>query len=176
MDDKEILELYRNGREDKAFNLIIKEFGERLYMHIRRMTIDHEDAHDCLQNTLIKVFKSLGSFREESSLYTWLYRIATNETINFLRKQRLRSVVVPIDVASKIASDESLNGDSLQISLQRAIAKLPPKQKAVFTMRYFADMPYSKISQIMNVSVSSLKASYHFAYKKVGEWVSKDIL
>ncbi|MBQ0025045.1 MAG: RNA polymerase sigma factor [Bacteroidales bacterium] len=167
MDDKQILDFYRNGDVDRAFNLIIREYGERLYMHIRHMTLTHDDADDCLQNTFVKVWHSLESFREESSLYTWLYRIATNETINFLRKQRIKSVVRPSDLASKLVSDPSFRGDSIQFELQKAIAKLPPRQKAVFVMRYYQDLPYKKISQILGVTESALKASYHFACEKI---------
>lgn len=171
MDDKQILELYNAGEKRQALNLVIRKYGERLYFHIRKMTICHEDADDCLQNTFLRVWQALETFRGDSGLYTWLYRIATNETINFLRKQKLRNAFRPVDVEAVLAEDPSFSGDRIQAALQKAIAKLPPRQKAVFTMRYYDEMPYEQIREIMGGTVSSLKASYHFAYNKVKMWV-----
>lgn len=171
MDDKQILEIYSSGQTRQAFNLIIRKYGERLYLHIRHMTASHEDADDCMQNTLIKAWEALPGFRGDAGIYTWLYRIATNETINFLRKHKWRELLSPIDIATRLENDPSFNGDKLQAALQRAIAKLPPKQKAVFIMRYYDDMPYEQMAKITGTSESALKASYHFAYNKVKDWV-----
>lgn len=171
MDDSQILELFNAGERKQAFNLIIRKYGERLYLHIRQMTFSHADADDCLQNTFINVWEALETFRGDSGLYTWLYRIATNETINFLRKQRLRSFLSPVELVSNLEDDPSFNGDKLQLEVHKAIMKLPPRQKAVFTMRYYDEMPYEQISQILGGSVSSLKASYHFAQEKVKKYL-----
>lgn len=171
MTDKEILDLYNSGERQQAFNIIVRTYGEKLYFHIRQMVAIHDDADDCLQNTFIKVWSALETFRGDSGLYTWLYRIATNETITFLRKQRISGLFSPVDFAARLAADPTFNGDKLQIALQKAISKLPPKQKAVFTMRYYDEMPYEQISEILGTSVGALKASYHHANEKVKEWV-----
>lgn len=171
MTDKEILELYDRGERRQAFNIIVRTYGERLYFHIRRMVAIHEDADDCLQNTFIKVWNALETFRGDSSLYTWLYRIATNETVTFLRKKRISGLFSSVDFADRLSADPTFNGDKLQTALQRAIAKLPPRQRAVFTMRYYDQLPYEQISEILGTSVGALKASYHHADKKVKEWV-----
>lgn len=171
MDDKQILELYNSGEKRQAFNLIIRKYGERLYLHIRQMTICHDDANDCVQNTFIRAWQAMDNFRGESNIYTWLYRIGTNETINFLRKQKIRNAFSPINIAAQLADDPSFNGDKAQVALQEALSKLPPRQKAVFTMRYYDEMPYEKMSEILGTSVSSLKASYHFAYAKMKKWI-----
>ncbi|MDD2594225.1 MAG: RNA polymerase sigma factor [Bacteroidales bacterium] len=173
MEDSEILELYRSGEEQQAFNLIMRKYNERLYWHIRKLVCDHDDTNDLLQNTFIKVWRSLGSFREDSRLYTWLYRIATNEALTFLKKKSLKANLSLSDYSkvleNKIETDSSFNGDYLQLALQKSIAKLPPKQKLVFNMRYFDEMKYEDISEILNISVGALKASYHHAYNKVQE-------
>ena len=171
MEDSEILELYNAGEKRQAFNLVIRKYGERLYLHVRQMTLCHEDADDCLQNTFVRAWEAMETFRGDSGLYTWLYRIATNETINFLRRQRVRTFLKSDNVLSRIEDDPSFNGDKLQLALQKAISKLPPRQRAVFTMRYYEEIPYGEMSEILGTSESSLKASYHFACKKVKEWV-----
>ena len=171
-EDKEIIEIYRQeGREEYAFNLLVRKYSERLYWHIRKLTCSHDDANDLLQTTLVKIWQNLPTFREESKLYTWLYRIATNETLTFLKKKRLVSYLSLSDYDSilenKLQSDKYFNGDKLQLALQRAILKLPDKQRAVFNLRYFQQMKYEDISEIMNTSVGALKASYHHAYQKI---------
>lgn len=171
MKDSEIASLYAQGECRQAFNLIVREYSEPLYLHIRSITANHEDADDCLQNTFIKVWKSLDTFRWEASLYTWLYRIATNETISFLRRNRFREMISRVDPSDMVRADDSFNGDKLQLALQKAMAKLPPKQKAVFSMRYFQEMPYEKMSEILGTSQGALKASYHHAAEKIREWV-----
>lgn len=171
MTDSEIIELYNSGERQQAFNLIVRTYGEKLYFHIRQMVAIHEDANDCLQNTFLKVWNALETFRGDSGLYTWLYRIATNETISFLRKQKISGLFSPVDFAARLAADTTFNGDKIQTALQKAIAKLPPKQKAVFIMRYYDELPYEQISEILGTSPGALKASYHHAYGKVKEWV-----
>jgi RNA polymerase sigma-70 factor (ECF subfamily) len=171
-EDKDIIEIYRQeGREEYAFNLLVRKYSERLYWHIRKLTCSHDDANDLLQATLVKVWQNLPTFREESKLYTWLYRIATNETLTFLKKKRLASFLSLSDYDSilenKLQSDKYFNGDKLQLALHRAIIKLPDKQRAVFNLRYFQQMKYEDISEIMNTSVGALKASYHHAYQKI---------
>jgi RNA polymerase sigma factor, sigma-70 family len=179
MEDSEIIELYRSGEKDQAFNLIVRKYKERLYWHIRQMVNDHEEANDLLQDTFIKVWGALETFREDAKLYTWLYRIATNETITSLRKSRIKSALFLGDyskqAAERLQSDEFFSGDELQLALHKAIAKLPPRQKAVFTMRYFDELKYEEISEILETSVGSLKASYHHAYNKVQEWVRDEV-
>ena len=176
MDDKDLLVLYREeGKKHYAFNLIVDKYGERLYWHIRRMVITHEDADDLLQNTFIKAWRSLPRFREESGLYTWLYRIATNEALTFIKKAKMRSLLSLNDyykeVEGRLKSDIYFNGDDIQRKLYKAIQRLPKKQRAVFVMRYFEDMKYEDISEILDTSVGALKASYHHAYNKIQLWL-----
>ncbi|MEF9930682.1 MAG: RNA polymerase sigma factor, partial [Bacteroidales bacterium] len=147
MEDKEILIIYKEeGKQEYAFNLLVKKYSERLYWHIRKLTCSHDDANDLLQSTLVKAWKYLPEFREESKLYTWLYRIATNETLTFLKKKRLTAVLSLSNyeaiLENKLKCDLSFNGDKLQLALQKAIIKLPDKQKAVFSLRYFQDLKY----------------------------------
>ncbi|MEF9986506.1 MAG: RNA polymerase sigma factor [Bacteroidales bacterium] len=172
MEDKEILIIYKEeGKQEYAFNLLVKKYSERLYWHIRKLTCSHDDANDLLQSTLVKAWKYLPEFREESKLYTWLYRIATNETLTFLKKKRLTAVLSLSNyeaiLENKLKYDSSFNGDKLQLALQKAIIKLPDKQKAVFSLRYFQDLKYEEMSEILNTSVGALKASYHHAYQKI---------
>lgn len=172
MEDKEILNLYKEeGKQEYAFNLLVRKYSERLYWHIRKLTCSHDDANDLLQTTLVKIWKYLPEFREESKLYTWLYRIATNETLTFLKKRRLSAALSLSNyetiLENKLKSDSSFNGDKLQMALQKAILKLPDKQRAVFNLRYFQEMKYEEISDVLNTSVGALKASYHHAYQKI---------
>lgn len=171
MTDREIILLYRSGRREEAFNEIVKAFGERLYWHVRKFVCSHEDADDLLQEIFMKVWTALPSFREDARLFTWLYRIATNESLNFLRKRRLRSVLSFEDFGDslerKLDDDPYFNGDEVQRRLWKAVGRLPGKQKAVFILRYFDEMKYEDMSEIMNTSVGALKASYHHAYIKV---------
>ncbi len=169
--ERDIINIYKEGNHEYAFNLLVREYSERLYWHIRKLTCDHDDANDLLQITLIKAWQNLPTFREDSKLYTWLYRIATNETLTFLRKKRLRSFLLLSSyeklLENKLQADTSFNGDKLQLALQREIIKLPDRQKAVFTLRYFQQLQYEEISEILDTSVGSLKASYHHAYTKI---------
>lgn len=177
MTDFEIMALYKSGGAEAAFDAIVSSYSERLYWHVRRFTCNHEDSDDLLQEIFIKVWKSLPGFREESSLYTWIYRIATNETLNFLRKNRLRAMLNAESLESlldkKADEDRYFNGDALQREVQKAINTLPDKQKQVFVLRYFEEMPYEQISDILNTSVGSLKASYHHAAQKVRSRLEK---
>ena len=171
-EDKDILEIYKQeGKQEYAFNLLVRKYSERLYWHIRKLTCSHDDANDLLQSTLVKIWQNLPTFREESKLYTWIYRIATNETLTFLKRKRLSSFLSLSDYDSvlenKLKSDKYFNGDKLQLALQKAILKLPDKQRAVFNLRYFQQMKYEDISEIMNTSVGALKTSYHHAYHKI---------
>ena len=172
MEDHEILHIYRvEGNQEYAFNLLMRKYEERLYWHIRKLTCSHEDTNDLLQNTFVKAWKYLPEFREESKLYTWLYRIATNETRTFLKKKRLNSFLsfnnYDAVLERNLSSDQSFSGDKIQMALHRAILKLPDKQKAVFTLRYFQEMKYEDIAEILGTTVGSLKASYHHAHQKI---------
>ncbi len=173
MTDKEIIALYNRGSHEQAFNQIVENYTERIYWHIRRFLCCHEDANDLLQDIFIKIWNSLPSFRGDSQIYTWLYRIATNETLNYLRKIR-RENAVSFDVvgemlATRIDEDPSFNGNALQRELHKAIQRLPEKQRLVFNMRYFDEMKYEDIAEITGTSVGALKASYHHAYNKIKE-------
>lgn len=171
-DDQQILSMYREeGRQEPAFNLLVRKYGERLYWHLRKLVCSHEDADDLLQSTLIKVWKGLPEFREQSKLYTWLYRIATNEALSFLKKKRAAAFLslsnYSAALENKLQSDPYFNGDRLQTALYRAILKLPDKQRAVFNLRYFQELKYEEIAEILGTSVGALKASYHHAYLKI---------
>lgn len=172
LDDKDIIELFRQeGQREYAFNLLVRKYSERLYWHIRKLTGSHDDANDLLQVTLIKIWEHLPEFREESKLYTWIYRIATNETLTFLKRKRIGAFfsLSSYDriLENKLQSDQYFNGDKLQYALQREIMNLPDKQRAVFTLRYFQELKYEEISEILDTSVGALKASYHHAYQKI---------
>jgi len=174
MTEQDIILLNRSGETRQAFDMLFKLYGERLYWHARRMVISHEDANDCLQNALIKVWKALPGFRGDSSLFTWLYRILTNECLTFIKKEQSRTTV-GFEAAWRIEAESDLNGKTLQKSLHKAVSQLPPKQKAVFLLRYFDEMPYSQMAEVLDTSEGALKASYHHAYEKVKAWVEKDI-
>ncbi len=156
---------------DKGFSLLLQQYQERLYWHIRRMVMEHEDANDVLQNTCIKVYKGIKNFKGNSQLYTWLYRIASNEAITFLKKQQRRKSSSLDDeegnLQNQLAADVYFDGDEIQRKLQAAIQTLPEKQRLVFNMRYFDEMSYQDISESLGTSVGALKASYHHAAKKV---------
>jgi len=174
--DAILLEQFRSpATKEAAFTAIIKKYQERLYWHIRRMVVDHEDANDVLQNAFIKVWNGLENFKEESQLYTWLYRIATNESLTFLESRKKRSAVSLSDVESglsnKIKADQHFDASKLEWQLQLAIQQLPEKQKLVFSLRYYDEMPYEEMSRILDTSEGALKASYHHAVKKVEDYL-----
>lgn len=158
-----------------ALHHLIKKYQQKLYWHIRKIVISHDDADDVLQNTFIKVWKGLGNFKEEAQLYTWLYRIATNESLTFLKqKQKANTVSIhPIEyqLSKSLESDNYFEGDEIQLKLQKAILTLPEKQRIVFNMRYYDEMPYEEMSGVLETSVGALKASYHHAAKKVEEFL-----
>ncbi|MGE0567286.1 MAG: RNA polymerase sigma factor [Bacteroidia bacterium] len=175
--DIEILELFaKEETRNKSLDLLINHYQERLYWHIRKIVIDHDDADDVLQNTYIKIWKGLDNFKKESALYTWMYRIATNESITFLNKKRklATSSIHPIEyqLSKSLESDQYFKGDDIQLKLQQAILTLPEKQRIVFNMRYFDETPYEEMSQVLDTSVGALKASYHLAAKKIEEYLT----
>lgn len=175
--DKEIIELIKCGRHEEAFNGIVDAYSERLYWHIRRFLCSHEDTDDMLQDVFIKIWTALPSFRAESKIFTWIYRIATNEVLNHIRRMRLRSLVsmesVSAVLAGKIDDDPHFNGDHLQRELHKSIQRLPEKQRIVFSLRYFDEMKYEDISDITGTSIGALKASYHHAYTKIADELKK---
>lgn len=175
-DDKELLFLFKEeATRESAYTRIIKKYQEKLYWHIRRLVIDHEDANDVLQNMFIKVWKGLDNFREDSQLYTWLYRIATNESLTFLQQQKKRRSVSLSDdesfLSNKLVADKDFDSNKLEWKLQLAIQKLPERQRTVFNLRYFSEMPYQEMSKVLETSEGSLKASYHHAVKKIEDYI-----
>ena len=175
-DDKELLQQFKQpGKKERAFTEIIKKYQEKLYWHIRRIVVDHEDANDILQNMFIKVWNSLENFREDSQLYTWLYRIASNECFTFLEQLKRRSAVSLNDVESglvnKVKADQNFDANKLEWKLQLAIQHLPEKQRIVFTLRYYDEMPYEEMSRVLETSEGALKASYHHAAKKIEDYI-----
>ena len=175
-DDIELLNQFKQPEQkERAFTAILKKYQEKLYWHIRRMVIDHDDANDVLQNMFIKVWKGLENFREDSQLYTWLYRIATNECLTYLEQQKRRSSVslgdVETGLSNKIKADQGFDANKLEWKLQLAIQKLPERQRLVFNLRYYDEMPYEEMSRILETSEGSLKASYHHAAKKIEEFI-----
>ena len=175
-DDIELLNRFKQpDLKERAFTDLIKKYQEKLYWHIRRMVIDHEDTNDILQNMFIKVWKGLENFREDSQLYTWLYRIATNECLTFLEQRKRRASVSMGDVdtglSNKIKADEGFDINKLEWKLQVAIQQLPEKQRLVFNLRYYDEMPYEEMSKILDTSQGALKASYHHAARKVEEFI-----
>lgn len=174
--DKELIALFRQeNTRQKAFRIIVERYQKRMYWHIRRMLVDHDDTDDVLQNVFIKVWKGLDNFKEDSQLYTWLYRIATNETLSFIRQQKAELYVrygdVEHSVESKLTDDNFFSGDAIQKKLQIAIQQLPEKQRLVFNMKYFEDMKYEDMSNVLETSVGALKASYHHAVKKIEAYI-----
>jgi len=175
-DDKELLFQFKEAAtKERAFTAIIKKYQEKLYWHVRRLVVDHDDANDVLQNMFIKVWNGLENFREDSQLYTWLYRIATNEGLSFLEQQKRRSTVSLSDVESglsnKVKADTHFDANKLEWKLQVAIQQLPEKQRIVFNLRYFDELPYQEMSRILDTSEGALKASYHHAAKKIEEFI-----
>lgn len=175
--DVELLEMFRmNDSKHYAFNLLVKKYQQKLYWHVKRMVISHDDTDDILQNTLIKVWKGLDRFREDSNFYTWCYKIATNETITFLNNKKKRFFLPIVDVEKELVSnlenDHYFSGNEIQKKLQRAILTLPEKQRLVFNMKYFEEMKYEQIAEITQTSVGGLKASYHHAVKKIEEYLT----
>jgi RNA polymerase sigma factor (sigma-70 family) len=174
--DTELLSLFHDpASKEKGFTQIIRKYQERLYWHVRRLVIGHDDANDVLQNVFIRVWNGLENFRQDSQLYTWLYRVATNESLTYIEQQKKRSSVSMNDVESglsnKIKADEHFDASKLEWKLQLAIQQLPEKQRAVFSLRYYDEMPYEEMSRVLETSEGALKASYHHAVKKIEEYV-----
>ncbi len=174
--DSELLIQFRNPvTKERAFTSIIKKYQEKLYWHVRRMVIEHEDANDVLQNVFIRVWNGLENFREDSQLYTWLYRIATNECLTYIEQQKKRMSVALDEVESglsnKIKADSHFDPNRLEWKLQLAIQQLPEKQRIVFNLRYYDEMPYEEMSRVLDTSEGALKASYHHAVKKIEDYI-----
>ncbi|MGR6087112.1 MAG: RNA polymerase sigma factor [Arcticibacter sp.] len=177
--DSELLSYFlKPTTRDRAFREILNRYQKRVYYHVRRIVIDHEDAADVVQNTFVKVLVSLEGFRSDSLLFTWIYRIATNEAITFLKKKRTKYFLPMVDVeaelSSKLDNDPLFDADKMERLLQKAILTLPQKQRLVFNMRYYDELSYEDISKIVGTSVGALKASYHHAYKKI-EKILKEV-
>lgn len=174
--DKELLNLYFQGdNKNYAFNLIVRAYQQKLYWHIRRIVIDHEDANDVVQNVFIKAWKAMDNFRGEAELYTWLYRIATNESLTFLEQKKKRQHLDIQEAGKQLEADtHGFNGDKIQLKLQQAIAKLPEKQRVVFLLKYYEEMTYEDMAKVLDTSVGALKASFHHAVKKVEEFLQLD--
>lgn len=173
--DDEILGLMRNPKTlERGFRLLMETHQERLYWQVRRLLNDHDDANDVLQNALVKVFRNIGQFEGKSGLYTWLYRIVTNEAITFLNQRKRRSSTsiddANINLANRLQADSFFDGDEAQIRLKQALETLPDRQKEVFNLRYYEEMGYEEMSQLLNTSVGALKASFHHAVKKVEQF------
>lgn len=173
IEDHMILATFREEKtRELAFTQLVRKYQERLYWHVRRMVVSHDDANDIMQNVFIKVWKSLGSFREEANLYTWLYRIATNESLTWMEQQKKRTSISLSDdedesISNKLEAEKGFDANKLEWRLQQAIQSLPDKQKAVFNLRYYDEMPYEEMATVLDTSVGALKASYHHAVKKV---------
>lgn len=172
IEDEEILHKFSNEHtRAQAFEMLLKKYQQKIYWHIRRLVIDHDDADDLVQDVFIKVWKNLANFRNNSQLYTWIYRIATNECLTFLNKKKQKNNVpledVSYELADSLADSTYFNGTQAQMKLQEALLTLPEKQRIVFNMKYFDDLKYEEISEILGTSVGGLKASFHLAVKKI---------
>lgn len=183
MTDKELLDLFHSGARERAFTILIETYQQRVYYHIRRMVQNHDDTDDVMQNTFIKVWRGLENFRADSQLFTWLYRIATNETITFLNARNKKATVSfdgsdSDDDENSYSPSNYIKGDSheidpddLQARLQKAIESLPEKQRIVFNLRYYDEMPYEQMSEVLGTSEGALKASYHHAAQKIEKFL-----
>ena len=181
MTDETVLieQLINVQTKEKAFKELISLYKERLYWHVRKIVISHDDADDVLQNTFIKIYKNIGKFKQESKLFSWMYRIATNEAITFINKRNKERKVeiseVQEHLVSTLESDIYFSGEEIQAILQKAIASLPQKQQLVFNMKYFDNIKYTQISEILGTSVGALKASYFHAVKKIESYIKKQL-
>lgn len=176
-DEIELIErLLSNTKNDLAFKELVTLYKERLYWHIRKIVKSHDDTDDVLQNTFIKVYRNIHNFKGDSKLYSWMYRIATNESITFINKKAKRLQITNEEVQNlainNLTSDVYFEGDAIQLKLQQAIATLPEKQQLVFNMKYFDDIKYKDMSEILQTSEGALKASYHIAIKKIEDYLT----
>ncbi|WP_312356403.1 RNA polymerase sigma factor [Empedobacter sp.] len=176
--DQKILDHILDKDWEQAFKLLVKDYHQRVYWQIRRMVLIHEDADDIAQNVFIKIYQNLNSFKNESKLSTWIFRITYNETINFIHKNAKEQNVsfedYSMNIADDLSTDEYYIGDEIELKLQKAIASLPEKQRVVFMMKYYDEMKYDKISEILGTSVGALKASYHHAVTKIKEFLEDE--
>jgi len=170
--------LQSNDENERAFKILVTEYKERLYWHIRKIVMDHDDTDDVLQNTFIKIFRNINSFKADSKLYTWMYRIATNEAITFINKRAKRANIsskeVQEAILSRLETDVYFEGDHIQLQLQKAIATLPQKQRLTFNMKYFEEHTFEQLSEILETSVGGLKSSYHIAVKKITAYLKNN--
>ena len=176
LEDQDLLLKIRNpDTRNYGFNLLVRQYQQRVYWHVRKMVIDHDDADDLTQEVFIKIYKSIDGFREDAQLFTWIYRIATNECLSHLNKKKRRFFLPIEDVSnqllSKLDASIDLDGEEIQKLLQKAILKLPDKQRLVFNMRYFDDLTYEAMAEITKTSVGALKASFHHAVKKIENYL-----
>jgi RNA polymerase sigma factor (sigma-70 family) len=177
--DKELLSLFRESdNRNYAFNLLVRKHQHKIYWLVRRLVIDHDDADDVVQETFIKIWNGLQGFKGDSSLYTWMYRIAVNESLSFLKRKSRRFILPLVDAEKQLRSlvdqDPRLSGDEIQKKLQKAILHLPQKQRLVFHMKYYDEMTYEEMSEVLKTSVGALKASYHHAVKKIETFFTED--
>ncbi len=177
MEDQDILAKFADpAARNVAFNQLVRKYQQKVYWHVRKMVIDHNDADDLTQDVFVKVWKHLENFRQDASLYTWIYRIATNECLNFLGSKR-RKFFLPLnditaELTAKVEADPGLSGDDIERRLQKAILTLPDKQRLVFNLRYYDEMPYEQMAEVTGTSVGALKASYHHAAKKIEHYMT----
>jgi RNA polymerase sigma-70 factor (ECF subfamily) len=179
LEDKDLLEKLRHpDSRNFGFNVLVRTHQQRIYWHIRKMVIDHDDADDITQEVFIKIHKSIGAFRQDAQLYTWIYRIATNECLNFLRRKKRRFFLplgdVEGELSAKLTTSPYVNGDEVQLKLQKALLKLPDKQRLVFNMKYFDELSYEEMAEITRTSVGALKASDHHAVRKIEDFLKND--
>ena len=171
-----IADLLNPQTQQAAYRQLIAQYSRPLYSHVRTIVLNHDDADDVLQNTFIKVFQNLKNFKGESKIFSWIYRIATNEALTFISQRAKKGGITNEEVQQKaimnLQADDYFEGDALQLKLQQAVATLPEKQQLVFKMRYFQDLKYEDISEIVGTSVGALKASYHHAVKKIEEYIN----
>jgi len=180
INDSEILELFHNPQtREKGFNLLVKKFKEPIYWHLRRILVNHEDTNDVMQNVFLKIWQHLGKFREDSKLYTWIYRIATNEAISYIKTSKAR-FHIQIDsenenyISNNLKDDNYFKPSEIEMKLQKGILKLPAKQKIVFLLRYYQSMNYNQMSEVLNTNVNTLKTTYHIAAKKIEEYLKEN--
>ncbi len=178
MEDHEILLKFQDpASRNLAFNQLVRKYQSKVYWHVRKMVVDHDDADDLTQDVFVKVWKHLENFRQDAQLFTWIYRIATNECLNFLSSKRRKFLLPLTDISAellaKAEADPALAGDEIELRLQQAILRLPDKQRLVFNLRYYDEMPYEQMAEVTGTSVGALKASYHHAVKKVEEYVTR---
>ncbi|MBP3211035.1 MAG: sigma-70 family RNA polymerase sigma factor [Prevotella sp.] len=176
-DEKAIVAMLTDPKTQRqAFSMVVSQYSEQLYWKVRRIVLNHEDANDVLQNVFLKAWNNLGDFQQKSKISTWLYRIAINESLDFLRRQKTASAVSAdedLSVSNRLMADDYFDGDAAQALLQEAIAHLPDVQRTVFNLRYYDEMKYSDMSRLLDTSEGALKASYHLAVKKITEYVRR---